>query len=163
MQQARAPRLALQLAPLFLAACGDPGGSDTAWYAEALDEVSGQYQVFIEEYSVAADCADQLYHVTDWAQGPLTVAGASPVDLEFTFRDDMSFPGAVDESLSYHFGGGASWDGATLSVSHSGVFLTEDDQRVLSGSFQVQVDDDEFSTNDCVIEARIRGTRISGR
>lgn len=155
------PRLVLLLSLLPLGACSGPSGVDDSG-AAALPDVTGGYQFFVDGVSTSNLCEEEIHFATDWLRGSLTVAGEDANAVTFTFSDGMLFLGGVDGTLAYWFGGGATWQEATLEVSHHGTFGTADDRRVLSGTFEVVVDDDEFTTNNCLLEVVISGTRISG-
>jgi hypothetical protein len=154
------PRLAPGLAALALLACTDPGPADDSASVD-LTEVTGGYQFFVDGVSTSNLCKEEVHFATDWLRGTLSVAGEVADAVTFTFSDGMAFTGGVDDSWSYWFGGGATWQEATLDVSHHGTFGTEDDRRTVGGSFEVVVDDDEFVTNNCILEVRISGVRIS--
>jgi hypothetical protein len=146
------------LFPLLLAsACGDTADSGSF----ALPDITGGYQIFLDGVSSSNLCEEENHYVTDWLRGTLQITGERPDDVTFTFSDGMSFHGGVDGSWSYWFGGDATWDIAWLDVSHHGTFGSEGGSRTLGGTFEVTVDDDEFTTNNCIIEVGITGTRIS--
>lgn len=143
---------------LLIAGCGEPRDDSGSG---ALPDIAGGYQFFVDGVSSSNLCEEENHYVTDWLHGTLTVAGENPDDMTFTFSDGISFPGGVDGSWSYWFGGDASWQSAYLDVSHHGTFGSDGDRRTFSGDFEVTVDDDEFTTNNCIIAVRISGTRIS--
>jgi hypothetical protein len=150
------PRLLL---PFLLAAACTDTGDDTG--SSVLPDVVGGYQFFLDGVSSSNLCEEENHYVTDWLRGTLQITGESSDDVTFTFSDGISFPGGVDGSWSYWFGGEATWEEAYLDVSHHGTFGSDDGRRIFSGVFEVTVDDDEFTTNNCIIEVAISGTRIA--
>ncbi len=142
--------------------CGDKETEDTGWWQREAPDITGQYQFFVDGVSYGSTCEEELHYVTDWMSGALGISGDDPLALSFTFSDGMSFSGGVDSSWSYWFNGSETYDGAQLTVSGGGVIFTDDTSRGISGSVEAEVDDDEFTTNNCIFEVLISGTRISG-
>ncbi len=154
------PRRAGLLAPLaaiLLGACGEKAGDDTGWWLHDAPNITGQYQFFLEGVSTSNLCEEQTHYVTDWMPGALSISGDTAHELEFRFSDGVSFVGSVDASSSWWFAGSETYDGASLLVSALGTFFADDAQRAISGSIEV----DELTSNNCLIEVRISGTRIS--
>ncbi len=149
------------LAAALLIGCGDKVEEDTAWWSQDAPDITGQYQFFIDGVSYGSTCEEQVHYVTDWMPGALGVSGEEPLALTFTFSDGMAFAGGVDSSWSYWFSGTETYDGATVVVTGAGLIYTDDTQRGISGSIEAEVDDDEFTTNNCIFEVLISGTRIS--
>lgn len=147
------------LLTLMAVSCDRESADDTG--APVLPEVAGGYQIFVDGVSSSNLCEEENHFITDWLRGSLRVEGDRADDVTYTFSDGMAFPGGIDGSWSYWFGGDATWEGATLDVSHHGTFGTDGTRRTIGGDFEVEVDDDEFTTNNCIIEVRISGTRIS--
>ena len=146
----------------LLTGCGEKEVLDTGWWEREAPDITGQYQFFVDGVSYSNDCKEELGYVTDWLQGALGVEGEQPLALTFDFGNGMSFAGGVDSSWSYWFSGTQSYDGATVAVTGSGVIFTSESQRGISGTVEAEVDDDEFTTNNCIFEVLISGTRISG-
>lgn len=155
-----------QVVPVFLlamlAGCGDKEVEDTGWWQREAPDITGQYQFFVDGVSYGNTCEEQVHYVTDWMQGALGISGDDPLGLSFSFGDGMAFTGGVDSSWSYWFNGSETYAGASVVVTGSGVIYTDDTQRGISGSIEAEVDDDEFTTNNCIFEVLISGTRISG-
>ena len=154
--------LALLSLTLFLASCGDEEPSDSGWWEQDAPDITGQYQFFIDGVSASSDCEEERPYVTDWMPGALNISGDGPLELTFTFSAGMAFSGGVDSTWSYWFGGNETYDGASVAVNATGLISTDADQRTISGTIQTEVDDDEFTTNNCLIDVVISGTRISG-
>jgi hypothetical protein len=155
-------RLALFLLIGLPMGCGDKELEDTGWWLREAPDITGHYQFFVDGVSYGNTCEEQLHYVTDWLQGSLGIAGDDPLGLSFSFSDGMQFAGGVDSSWSYWFSGSETYDGASVVVTGSGVIFTDDTHRGISGSVEAEVDDDEFTTNNCIFEVLISGTRISG-
>ncbi len=143
---------------LFLCACGGHDSSDTGASGGNVPDVEGTYNVMING---ATGCEGEYSVLTDWAQGFLGITAASQTELVFEFRDGISFSGSVDATWSYSFGGTATWGEATLYVYNSGMFYQEDDIMKMSGDFEVEVDDDEFTSNNCILDATMEATQIA--
>lgn len=158
----QARRLLCALLPFALTACGEDTPNDSGWWEREAPDITGQYQFFVDGVSTSNLCEDQTHYVTDWMRGALAVAGEDPLALSFTFSDGMAFSGGVDSSWTYWFNGTETYDAATVVVSGSGVIFTDDTQRGISGNVEAEVDDDEFTTNNCLFDVRISGSRISG-
>ena len=146
---------------LTLLGCGEKVPTDSGWWDREAPDITGQYQFFIDGVSSSNVCEDQSHYVTDWTRGALGIAGDDPLTLSFTFSDGMVFGGGVDSSWTYWFNGNEIYDQASVVVSGAGVIFTDDTQRGISGSVEAEVDDDEFTTNNCIFEVRISGSRIS--
>jgi hypothetical protein len=138
-------RQLLSLLPLCLLACD--GGGDTGGASTPPPEVAGAYNVII---SGTTGCDGDETWVTGWAEGPLVITGTDGV-LSFDFGDPMIFSGGVSASGQYSFSGSATYNEAALEVSNVGSFSLAD--NTMSGEFEVVVDDDEFSTNNCTVTA----------
>ena len=156
------PRMSLAVVLVTLAACGEEQPSDSGWWEREAPDITGHYQFFVEGVSASNVCEDQTHYVTDWMRGTLGIAGDSPLELSFTFSDGMAFTGGVDSSWTWWFSGSETYDGASLAITGAGTIFTNDEQHGLSGGVEVEVDDDEFTTNNCLFEVRINGTRLSG-
>jgi hypothetical protein len=142
--------------------CGEKEGEDTGWWLREAPDITGQYQFFVDGVSYGSTCEEELRYVTDWMPGALNISGDDPLALTFTFSDGMAFTGGVDSSWTYWFNGAETYDSASVAVSGAGSIFTDGDQRGISGSIEAEVDDDEFTTNNCIFEVLISGTRISG-
>ena len=155
--------LGTSLLAALLAGC-DGHPKDTAGFGGGAPDVTGHYNVLISGASGCTDDEGQGHYewVTDWANGSLVISGSESSDLNYEFRDGILFTGFVDGSWGYQFGGTAEWDGADLSVYNTGLFYQDEGKMIMSGEFEVIVDDDDFTTNDCTIEARMEATRIAG-
>lgn len=149
------------LLPVLLAACGDEQAIDTGWWLEEGPDITGQYQFFIDSVSASSTCEKQVHYVTDWMPGALGIRGDGPQDLTFTFSSGMAFAGGVDSTWTYWYSGTETFDGASVAISARGVIGTDGSDRTINGSVEAEVDDDEFTTNNCVIEVQISGQRIS--
>ena len=136
------------VAALLVCACS--GGEDTATTTPP-PEVAGSYNILIDG---SAGCDGDETWVTGWALGPLVITGTAGT-LSFDFGDPMIFAGGVDGNGKYSFSGTATYDDAVLEVSNVGSFSLTDFE--MAGDFEVVVDDDEFSTNNCTITAPMRG------
>jgi len=144
------------LAALLVASCAGEAG-DTG-VAGTPPDISGRYQVFV---SYVSGCDSDPSWVQDWAEGPLLVEGSAD-DLRFDFYDDMVFTGTASVGNTYVFSGETTWQGATLTLYHSGDVAEDGDATVLDGTFEIEVDDDEFTSNNCSIESGSRATEIVG-
>lgn len=150
---------------LMLGACGGDK-DDSGLLVGAPPEVAGHYNVIV---SAATGCGeDGEVWIQGWAEGPLNVEGTNG-DLTFDFGDDYVFVGSVLSSQSYSFGGQIEYDAAVLEVYSTGTFTsesytnTEDSTSyrwVMEGDFSIEVDDDEFETNNCTVEGPYQGTQL---
>ena len=151
--------------PLLLLAtavgCEEKPTNDSGWWEREAPDITGQYQFFVDGVSASNDCTDQTPYVTDWMPGALGVSGDDPLSLSFTFSDGMVFTGGVDSSWSFWFNGTQTYDVASVAVTGAGVIFNDDTQRGISATIQAEVDDDEFTTNNCIIEVRISGSQLS--
>ncbi len=146
----------LLLAALLATSCAGEGVDSGA--AGAPPDISGRYQVFV---SYVSGCDSDPSWVQDWAEGPLLIEGSAD-DLRFDFYDDMVFTGKAAVDNTYVFSGETTWQGATLTLYHTGDVAEDGDATVLDGTFEIEVDDDEFTSNNCSIESGSRATEIVG-
>lgn len=144
------------LAALLVASCAGEAG-DTG-VAGTPPDISGRYQVFV---SYVSGCDSDPSWVQDWAEGPLLIEGSAD-DLSFDFYDDKVFSGTAAVDHTYVFRGETTWQGAVLTLYHSGEVTEDGDATVLDGTFEIEVDDDEFTSNNCNIESGARATEIVG-
>jgi hypothetical protein len=142
---------------LCSAGCGDKPEEDSGWWRDEAPDITGHYQFFVDGVSYGSTCQEQLHYVTDWMPGALGISGDDPLALTFSFSDGMAFSGGVDSSWTYWFNGSETYDGASVVVWGSGSIFTDGDQRGLSGNIEA-----EFTSNNCLFEVLISGTRISG-
>ncbi|MBN1336289.1 MAG: hypothetical protein JXB39_10035 [Deltaproteobacteria bacterium] len=148
---------------VLLPACGN--AEDTGFNGDVPD-IRGYYNVFVVE---STGCEGHHEYLTEWAEGPLTITGNDPRNLTYTFttdREDLAFPGQVDDSWSFQLAGAVTWTTASksvanLSVYEDGMFSLVGERYHMDGEFEVVVDDDEFSSNDCTLTAVAQGTQIS--
>jgi hypothetical protein len=141
--------------------CGETVDEDSGWWLREAPDITGQYQFFVDGVSASNVCEDEIPYATDWLLGALGISGDQPSALTFTFSSGMSFSGSVDSTWAWNFGGSETYSGADLTVVASGFISASDGQQRISGSLEVETDDDEFTTNNCVFEVLISGTQIS--
>ncbi len=141
--------------------CDDPEPSDSGWWTEDAPDITGQYQFFHDSVSTSSTCEEEIPYVTGWMPGALGISGEQPLQLTFTFSSGMAFSGGVDSSWSFWFSGSETYESASVAVSGAGIIMTDDAQRTVTATIEAEVDDDEFTTNNCIIDVRISGTRIS--
>ncbi len=152
--------LSTVLLPVSLA-CSDKTGDtgSTGGIGEPPD-VAGSYQVTIGGVS---GCEGDVSWVNDWASGPLQIDQVG-TDLEFDFGDGYLFSGSIDSQGRYLFAGVVTHNGATLTVDNEGSF--EDDPNfdaprwIIDGMFTVEVDDDEFTTNNCTLTSPMQAVQL---
>lgn len=146
-----------------LLACGDKGDdTGTTVTPGGPPDVAGTYQVTI---GGVTGCEGEVSWVDDWASGPLQleqVAGSNTV--EFDFGEGYEFDGSVDSYGRYLFSGVVQHNGAELTVEHEGSFEDDpnfDDPRwLMDGLFTVEVDDDEFDTNNCTLTSPMQAVQL---
>lgn len=145
---------------VFATACNG-GDKDSGGLQGDPPDVAGRYNIILGGTS---GCSGESSWIQDWAEGPLAIDG-DPSTLTFDFGDEMSFLGSVSAAYSFGFSGDVIWGEAELSVYGSGVFdtETEDDgsvKWVMDGDLEVEVDDDEFETNNCTIDGAFHGYEL---
>lgn len=149
----RAPHIrslyALALLPLLACAGEDKDNSD---FVGEPPDMAARYNVLIGGTS---GCEGEETWLTGWAVGPLAVEGDAS-ELSFDFGDDMSFLGSVSASWQFGFSGEVTFNEAKLDVYGYGTVSNEvndngAEQLVLDGGLEAEVDDDEFTTNNCTI------------
>lgn len=151
--------IALALLPFGLA-CGDK--DDPGLPQAEPPDVTGNYQVTI---GGTTGCEGASGWINDWATGPLRITG-EPSALSFDFGEEMIFSGSVDTLGRYRFEGELIYQGAQLIVSNEGSFEQDpeyDGERwLISGMFEVEVDDDEFTSNNCTITGPMQAVELVG-
>lgn len=153
----------LLLLPL-LAACSDGGGkSDDSGVVGEAPDMTGHYNVILGGTS---GCDGEETWITGWADGPLSVTGDTST-LTFDFGEGMSFVGSVSNAWQFGFSGDVIWNEAALSVYGTGSVSLEtadngDDQLLLEGSVEAEVDDDEFESNNCTIDGLFEAYELTG-
>lgn len=157
----RAPALGLLLCLPLAVACGDKDDGTDLPQAEPPD-VTGTYQVTV---GGTTGCENDPSWINDWATGPLRVSGTADA-LEFDFGDDMIFAGSVDTLGRFRFEGVVTFNGAVLDVVNEGSFALnpdyDGDQWLMEGMFEIEVDDDEFTTNNCTITGPVQALELVG-
>ncbi|MCB9778318.1 MAG: hypothetical protein H6742_07125 [Alphaproteobacteria bacterium] len=155
----RASILLLAASSALFLACGDKddtGGLPTG----TPPDVAGSYQAFIGGTSGCEGVSDWI---DGWATGPLKVEGSGGV-LSFDFGDDYVFDGGVDSYGRYYFSGTIQYNDAELVVDHEGSFEKDTESELerwlMDGEFEVEVDDDEFDSNNCTITGRMQATEL---
>lgn len=143
------------------AACSDGDSKDPGDISGAAPDVTGRYNVIL---GGTTGCDGEESWIQDWAEGPLAIDG-EPSTLTFDFGQDMSFLGSVSASYTFGFSGEVVWAEAKLDVYGSGSFetQTEDDgsvKWVINGDVEAEVDDDEFETNNCLIEGAFQAYEL---
>jgi len=162
--------LALKPRPILLVAaclvavagCGDKSGDGGGLPVGTPPDVAGSYQVTI---GGTTGCEGESSWINDWATGPLSIGGADGV-LTFDFLDEAIFDGSVDSLGRYQFTGTYVFNGAVLDVSNEGQFEVDPDfdgdRWLMTGDFSVEVDDDEFTTNNCTITGPVQAVELVG-
>jgi hypothetical protein len=89
----------------------------------------------------------------------LSITG-EPSALVLDFGDGMALEGSVDGMANLVAGGLGEWMEATLAVACTAVFTTEDERWVMDGTLEAEVDDDEFSTNNCTISGPVQAYQL---
>lgn len=153
--------LLLLLPALGPLACGDKddtGGLPTA----GIPDVAGAYQVTI---GGTTGCEGEASWINDWATGPMRVEGVEGV-LTFDFGDEYIFDGTVDSLGRYQFEGTIIFNAAELVVQNEGQFELDPDfegeRWLVDGDFEIEVDDDEFDTNNCTITGPMQAIELVG-
>ena len=143
--------LAAVLSPLLALACGDK--DDTGGGTLPPAAVAGSYQVTI---GGVTGCEGDVSWVDGWASGPLQidqVEGAAEIVLDF--GGGYIFDGSVDSYGRYFFSGDVPFNDAELAVENQGAFTVDPDfegeRWKVEGEFTIEVDDDEFETNNCTL------------
>lgn len=143
-------------AVLGLAACSGQKGETGA---PSGPDITGRYNVII---GGVTGCDNDPTWVAGWASGPLAVSG-TPDALTFDFDEGMTFDGLVGADWKYRFWGIVTYNGATLDLSHLGeVSKADNGASKLDGTFTVTVNDDQFESNDCTLEAPMQAVGLTG-
>ena len=156
-------RVLTLLLPLVAACSGGGGKTDDTGIVGAPPDMALHYNVILGGTS---GCDGEETWITGWADGPLSVTGDSS-ELTFDFGDGMSFTGSVTNAWQFGFSGDVIYNEAALSVYGSGSAAMEtadngDDQMVLDGSIEAEVDDDEFESNNCTIDGVFKAYELTG-
>lgn len=156
-----APLAALLLLPLLGTACGDKDG-DTGAVNTAVPSVGGSYQVTI---GGVTGCESEVSWVDGWASGPLRieqVEGSSTLELDF--GEGYIFQGTVDSYGRYFFDGDITFSNAELAVGNTGSFNVDPEfdgtRWLMEGEFEIEVDDDEFDTNNCTLTSPMQAVEL---
>ena len=150
------------LAVLVLAAACNGGDSkDSGGASGAAPDVTGRYNVIL---GGTTGCSGEESWIQDWAEGPLAIDGDAST-LTFDFGQDMSFLGSVSASYAFGFSGEVVWAEAKLDVYGSGTFETETEDDgstkwLINGGIEAEVDDDEFETNNCIIDGAFQAYEL---
>ncbi|RME28259.1 MAG: hypothetical protein D6798_02780 [Deltaproteobacteria bacterium] len=158
---ARLPAIGIAALLALGPGCSDKNGDTgaTGGIGEPPD-VAGSYQVTI---GGVTGCEGEVSWVDDWASGPLKVEQAGG-DLEFDFGDGYLFQGSIDSQGRYLFAGVVTHNGATLTVENEGSFEDDPDfdapRWLIDGMFTIEVDDDEFTTNNCTLTSPMRAVQL---
>ena len=146
--------------PLALA-CGDKDDGGDPPQADPPD-VTGTYQATI---GGTTGCENDPSWINDWATGPLRITGTADA-LEFDFGEEMIFSGSIDTFGRYRFEGEVIFNAAVLDVVNEGSIALDPDydgeRWLLEGMFEVEVDDDEFDTNNCTITGPVQAVELVG-
>ncbi len=144
-----------------LTACGgkDSGGDDAGG---TPPDLAGKYNVVVLG---VVGCESDPIWIDEWARGPLEVSGAASA-LVFDFGDDAVFSGDVDGNWNVRFSGGFDWQGATLSITGSGLAqIAESDpgdgsQLAIKGDISAFVEQD--GVEGCTVEGPFEATELVG-
>lgn len=164
MMRALRPSLSVPfaLAVTLLTACSGEGKDDGDTLVGDPPDVTGRYNVAT---LTAPNGCDGDISLIDWAQGPLTIEG-TPDALSFDFGDEKSFSGAVGASFQFSFSGDATLPArdtgleVQLGVYCAGSFSSGSTGWTMDGEFEVEVDDDEFTTNNCTFSATMGAVEL---
>ena len=140
---------------VVLAACSGDKDDGEVIVGDPPD-ISGRYQVFI---TGTTGCDKEPEWTAGWAEGPMSIEGSADT-LSFDFYDEVVLDGAVDGSYQYWFAGTATYDGAELSIYNSGSVQAAETGWTLDGALDIEVDDDEFDTNNCTITGTMEATQL---
>ena len=153
---------AMLLGSAHLVACGDKDDTGSGLPISGPPDVAGSYQVTI---GGTTGCEGEASWINDWATGPLRVEGTEGV-LTFDFLDDHVFEGSIDSLGRYQFTGVITFNEAQLDVQNEGQFELDPDfdgeRWLVDGDFEIEVDDDEFKTNNCTITGPMQAIELVG-
>ena len=152
----------LSLLVFALAACGgkDSGGDGDA--GGTPPDLTGKYNVVVLG---VVGCESDPVWIDGWARGPLEISGSANA-LSFDFGDDAVFSGDVDGNWNVRFAGYLDWQGASLSITGTGLAQIADSdagdgsQLAIKGDISALVEQE--GVEGCSVEGPFEATELVG-